>query len=447
MTKGRLLGKEARVRIKGISTNSRSLKKGELFIAIKGERFDGHDFLKEVVKKGASALLVSSRKNVPKISVPIILVRDTTKALGDIAHSYRSRFNIPVIAITGSAGKTTTKEMIAAVLNKRFAVLKNFRTENNQYGVPLTLLKLKKSHKAVIIELGTNKFGDIRWLTKVAEPTIALFTNIGESHLEFLRSSAGVFKEKSDLVRYKKPSGVIIFNADDPLLKKIRGMKGKNRLLSFGIKAAASIRAVGIKQIDRHTLFKVGGKEFSLNTPFEHNVYNALSAISCGRLMNVPDRDIQSALKFFQFEAGRQEIKRVGKVWVIDDTYNSNPVSFQSAIKTLERWPAVGRKIIVCADMLELGKRAQSLHERMGKIIAGSHIDALLTTGRWAQYLAQSARKKNKDLLVFHSPSLKRIHQKIKSFCRGEDVVLVKGSRGMRMERTVDFLEKAFSLN
>ena len=208
-------------KIKGVSTNSRTLKKGELFIAIQGQKFDAHHFIPNVIEAGASAVVISKKEFIPKIEIPTVLVADTTKALGNIASFHRQRFKIPVVAITGSAGKTTTKEMIAAVLQTQYKVLKNFKTENNQFGVPLTLLQLRKSHEIVVMEIGTNHFGDIRWLTQVLQPTVAIFTNIGESHLEFLKNPAGVFREKSDLIRYQSLRGHIIFNSDDEQLKKI----------------------------------------------------------------------------------------------------------------------------------------------------------------------------------------------------------------------------------
>lgn len=438
---GLVISGEGSVRIQGFSTDSRTLQKGEAFIAINGEHFDGHAFIDQAVKKGARALIVS--KKIPILeNIPVIRVKDTTHALGRIAAFYRRLFDIPVIAVTGSAGKTTTKEMIAAVLSARFKVLKNAKTENNQYGVPLTILKLNESHEAAVLELGTNQPGDIPWLTSIAQPTIAVFTNIGESHLQGLGTPRGVFREKFRLVEGMAPGGIVIYNKDDRYLRAMPLKKTGQRMVSYAVKQTADHQANGIRRGSDHSMcFQMGRRKFVLNTPVEQYVYNALAAISCARVLRINDGQIQSILLNFEFGASRQEIRKAGEVLIIDDTYNANPVSFKSAIGTLDALKTAGQKILVAGDMMELGQRAQDLHLALGEMIARSTVDAALMTGKYVRYAARALRASNPRIEVFCYGSLPELHRRLLTVCRQGDLVLVKGSRAMRMERTVAFIE------
>ena len=443
-TNGTLIKGKDSLRVSGISIDSRTIKRGDLFIAIRGKNFDGHDFIDQVIKKSASAIVVSNNHAILKRNIPIIKVADTTKTLGQIARFHRDRFNIPVIAITGSAGKTTTKEMVATVLNTRYNVLKNIATQNNHIGVPLTLLKLNKSHDVVVVELGTNHFGEIRWLAEIANPTIALLTNIGESHLEFFKNLSGVFKEKLQMIVHMRPSGRVIFNSDDPYLRKIETKKIRHRLIKFGLKPPSDYQADNIKihngpflefRVNRHIIF-------ILKTPAKHNVYNALAAISCGRLFKIKYEEIKKALKHFRFPKGRQLIHKIGPWKVIDDTYNANPVSVRSAIETLSQLNTTGRKILVCADMLELGRQSQRLHRAMGDLVASLPLDLVITIGRFSKSISQVAKKRNGSLQAYHYLSLDEANRRLKNYIKPGDTILLKGSRSMHMERMLIFLEK-----
>ncbi|HQP10850.1 MAG TPA: UDP-N-acetylmuramoyl-tripeptide--D-alanyl-D-alanine ligase [Candidatus Omnitrophota bacterium] len=430
--------------VKGFSINTRTINRGEAFIAIKGPKFDGHDFIKEAVDKGAVAVIVS-QKTAGFAGVPVIRVRDTTQALGQIAGWHRQRFDIPVIAITGSTGKTTTKEMVASVLARKYKVLKNVGTENNQYGVPLTLLKLNSSHEIAVLELGTNQPGDIRWLARITRPTVTIFTNIGESHLERLRSRAGVFREKSQMINYMDSRGLVIFNADDPYLRGLAKKRGRRKIIRVGCSSKVAYQAVNVcAKNNCGVQFQVNGYRFSLQTPAIHNVYNALSSISCGRAFKIRYNDIVVGLSRFKFRGGRQEIRKMGQMWLINDTYNANPVSFKSAIKTLDALHVRGRKIIVCADMLELGPQSRKLHESIGREIAQSTANVVVTMGRQARYIAQALRRLSSHVIARHSSDLKDVERQLNRICRPGDAILVKGSRGMHMERVVAYLEKHF---
>lgn len=425
--------------IKGVSIDSRRVQRGELFVAIKGERFDGHDFIKDAVRQGARAVVASQKIKEP-MAVPVLYVPDTTKALGLMASAYRRQFNIPVVAITGSAGKTTTKEILAHICEGKYNVLKNIKTENNQIGVSLTLLRLKKDHQVVVLELGTNHPGEIRWLAEIARPTIAVFTNVGASHLEGLKSPAGVFKEKFSLIKFMPRSGVVIFNKDDRYLKAIAQKRISLKKISYALKEKADVKASNVRSpAGAQIQFKVDGRDFRMKTVGEHNVYNALASMGCARILNIEEEMIRERLASFEGCQGRQEIKEANGLWIINDSYNSNPISFQSAVETLDSFPTKGKKILVCADMLELGVRSRSWHERMGQIIAKTKIDVVLTTGSESFYLAQQIKKTN-HRPCFHCERQEEIHEYLRRFCQEGDVVLIKGSRAMKMERTVEFL-------
>jgi UDP-N-acetylmuramoyl-tripeptide--D-alanyl-D-alanine ligase len=443
ITNAKLLQSGPQRKIDGICTDSRSLKPGNVFIAIRGEKFNGHKFLKDVTNRGASVLIVSQSSLRFPVGVPILKVDDTVRAFGQIASFHRGQFHIPVIALTGSSGKTTTKEMIADVLSAKYKVLKNIKTENNHMGVPATLLKLDDSYDIAVIEFGTNQFGDIKWLTDIAKPNVAVFTNIGDSHLEKLKNRSGVFKEKFNLVRYMNPKGTVIFNMDDLFLKKIERLKICQKKISYSTSGRSFIQAKQIQFLNHRWEFKVKNDTFSLNTFASHNISNALAAIAVGYMFKIPSKDIKNKLLHFKNCGGRQDIKRMQDLTIIDDTYNSNPTSFKSAVDALGCIKTTGQKIVVCSDMLELGRQSKNLHAQMGKYIARSNTDVLLTNGRWAKYIYLGAKaSKMKNCGYFKT--LDELHSSLAKICSPADVILVKGSRGMRMERTVQFLSERF---
>lgn len=431
-------------KISGVSIDSRKAARGDVFIAIKGKNFDGHNFIKQVSGKSVAAVVVSKKNMIVKKDVTVIYVADTTKALGMIARFYRDKFKIPVIAITGSAGKTTAKEMIAAVLETQYRVLKNIATENNHIGVPMTLLRLNKSHQAVVVELGTNHFGEIRWLTTIANPTVAVMMNIGESHLEFFKNLAGVFKEKSQLVKNMEGHGVVVFNNDDKFLQKIKTVGAKHRLISFGLNTPSYFSASGIEVNSHRRLQFSINKDVpaTLNTTAAHNVYNALAAVSCARLLKISYKNIAQVLEKFSFPKGRQLSYKVGKYNVIDDSYNANPVSFRGAVTSLGNLRTAGQKIIICGDMLELGAQSIRLHQSIGELIAGNNIDLVISVGKLSKYITQTAKHMNQWLQVYHCATIEKAYKRLRKFLQSGDTILIKGSRGMHMERMIDLLKR-----
>jgi UDP-N-acetylmuramoyl-tripeptide--D-alanyl-D-alanine ligase len=444
-TKGILINGKNECCFSGVSINSRTINPGELFIAIKGNNFDGHDFINSAIKKGAKGIVCSKDLNYKHSgNLTVICVRDTTIALGDIANFHRLRFEIPIVAITGSNGKTTTKEMLSFLLKKKYKVLSSAGTQNNQIGVPLTILKIKPGHQIVILELGTNHFGEINYLSKIAKPTVAIITNIGPSHLEFLKDLKNVFKEKYGLIRHLAKGSAVFINNDDMYLRRINKQKNKRIVIKFSIKNKSDFRAERIEIKNERIKFHLNGRHpIELRTIAIHNVYNCLAAIACCKYFHLDYNCIQDSLKDFRFPSGRMEVKNFRYIKVIDDTYNANPLSLKNAIDALARYNSLGRKVLICADMFELGKVADGEHFSLGKYVAASGIDVLISVGKLARLISSGARKNgmNNDS-IFHFVSTKFAAKEIPKLIRPKDVCLVKGSRMMEMEEVVESLKE-----
>jgi len=437
-TAGRLASSYKDTVIKGISIDSRSIKQQEAFIAIKGNNFDGHDFIPQAIKKGASCIIHSSlNTQYASNSTVFIKVKDTKVALGEISKLHREKFNIPIVAITGSNGKTTTKEMIAWILSKRYNVLKNEGTKNNQIGLPLTLLELEPSHDIVVLELGTNHPGEIEYLSKIAMPNIGVITNVGPAHLEGFGDLRGVFNEKRQLFRNLKKPYLAISNADDQLLRRDMLSKKSNAfILGFRLNKKSDFSASGIKIANGRTAFYLKRNRFTLKTLGAHNIYNALAAVAIARIFGMGYKEIISRLSIFNFPLSRLNLIEFNKIKFIDDTYNSNPLSLKQALDTLDNFSTKGRKIFVMGDMLELGKLSESFHRQMGKSIARI-CDAFIAVGRLSKFSAQTARTSGFDsdnIFVCEDTAEAKEVLFNKISPKGDDIILVKGSRLMRME-------------
>jgi UDP-N-acetylmuramoyl-tripeptide--D-alanyl-D-alanine ligase len=430
-TQGELMRGKREASIKGVSIDSRSVRPQEVFIAIKGENFDGHHFIDEAVKKGAKAVIFRKQTRPPKFrnkDIALIEVKDTVRALGDIARFHRLRFNIPVIAVTGSNGKTTTKEMIARVLSKSFKVLKTFGTKNNQIGVPLALLELNGTYDLVVLELGTNHFGEIDYLTKICQPGVGVITNIGPSHLENFKDLGGVFK---------KP-GITILNADDNLLRKSMDKASKaNLALGFGMWKRSDFFATNIRRYPEGLKFSVNQKyRFTLKTLGYYNIYNALAAIAVCRIFGMRGPDIVSRLASFDFPRNRLQLLTLHHTRFLDDSYNSNPLSLKQALSVLNDFGAQGRKIFIMGDMLELGERTVEFHRQIGKEVARI-CDVFIAVGQWSKGTAKAARNNglaSGNIFVCANNIQARDILFRKVAPGTKDVTLIKGSRAMRLE-------------
>ena len=431
-----------RRRIPRVSTDSRTVEAGDLFVALKGPTFDGHDFVKQALARGASAAVVEQgwlSEQPQTTPEPLLTVSSGIEALGSIAREYRRRFELPVIGVTGSSGKTTTKELIATVLSTTYKVLKSVGTENNEIGVPLTLLELNREHEAVVLELAARKQGDIKHLCEIAKPTIGVLLNIGAAHIELFGTVEGVAKAKGEFLDYLDESCLALVNADDcVVVKEVKRTKG--RLLAFSLVRESQFRGEGlVLDQEGRGHFSLQHHAFDLRIPGRHNVYNALAAAGIGRVMDVPWSDIQTALAHFSPVEKRGEVIESRGVRVIDDTYNANPASMLAALEMLAHIEVNGgRRIAVLGDMLELGEQSADFHEGLGRQVAEREFDILLTIGPMAEMVAQAAVQAGlPEAQSRHFVDEQELADHLKGIVRARDIVLLKASRGMHLEKVV----------
>lgn len=425
----------------GISTDTRSIQDGNLFVALVGERFDGNEFVTQAVAKGATALLVSKTVNVPDY-VTVIQVINTLTALQALARFHRQRYTIPVIAVTGSNGKTTTKDMLAAVLSSKFKVLKTEANFNNEIGLSLTLLKLEASHEVAVVEMGMRASGEIRELTEIALPTVGVVTNVGETHMEILGSIENIASAKAELVEAIAPDDLVVLNADDPHVRDMQH-KTKGRIVFYGIASNAFVKAENIttgKNAELSTTFDCcsarGSFTVTLPTIGIHNVYNALAAIAVGWELGLQPSEIQAGIRSFVPGAMRLEINSYGPYTVINDVYNASPLSMAAALTTLANI-SKGRKIAVLGDMLELGDAAIEAHRRVGRQAAEQGIDSIIAVGELAKHIAAAASEqgvKSTQSFIEHKAAIDALCKLLKP----GDYILLKGSRGMKMETMLE---------
>ncbi len=424
--------------IAGFSIDSRMINPSEVFIAIKGEKFDGHQFISDVIVKGIAAIIASKSwykaHEKAKLIGNYFLIEDTLIALQQISRYYRLKFDIPVLALTGSNGKTTTKEMITAVLSEKYYVLKNKGNLNNHIGVPLSLLDITHEHDIAVIEMGTNHRGEIARLAEIAEPTCGLITNIGPAHLEFFGSLEGVYQAKSELWQFLEKQGQIAFvNVDDQLLGK--KLPSVTKVVTYGFENHAQVRGkfLGLDKEGRAS-FSVNGIEIKLGMVGMHNIYNALAAVSVGLEFDLSMNQIKLALEKFQPTSKRMEVIRKNGLVIINDCYNSNPESARKALLTLSQMQTKGKRIAVLADMLELGDWAESEHQKIGEhLISLGNIDHLLTFGSLSNLTAQQSEKLGLKTSL-HFDDKKELIKYLKHIVNEGDLLLIKGSRGMAME-------------
>lgn len=432
-------------RLSGISTDSRSVQPGNLFFAIKGEVFDAHEFIDQVLQKNISGLVVSHEwfrsKGDTHKAAPIIVVDNVLHAYQELARYYRKKFSLPIIALSGSAGKTTTKEAIFAVLSKKYKVLKNIKSFNNHVGVPATLYNLLSEHEILLTEMGTNHFGELERLSYLVEPDVCLLTNIGYAHLEFFKNLDGVARAKMEIFAHAQPNATAIYNADDLILAAQD--YPASRTISFGLNSQAEIRGriKGCDDLACYT-FELAGQMISLRVPGRHNVYNALAAAAVGMHFSMDLPEIKSGLESFVPVDNRMQVMKIGEVTVINDSYNSNPSSCAAAIASAGDMKVAGsgRKIAVLGDMLELGEFSQREHENLADRVAEQRFDALFLFGKATEATAAKAQERSVPFVV-HFNDKEILHQEIVNFVHANDLVLVKGSRGMRMESVVESLK------
>ncbi len=437
--KGEIIKGDLNSKVNSVSVDSRTCHGGSLFIPLEGEKVDGHKFIKEAFSTGARAALLS-QKEYENIKTEKILIRveDTLLALQDIAKNYRRKFHIPIIGVTGSVGKTTTKEMIASALSTELEVLKNDGNLNGQVGLPLTILNLEKHHQVAVLEMGISQFGEMDKLSSIALADIGVITNIGISHMENLKTKENIREEKLKLLKNYK--GKYFLNGDSTLLFDIDKDKFKD-VVYFGLNGQFQYRAEDILSDGESTTFTLVTTNFreSVTIPCLgiHNVYNALAAISVSLSMGMYLDDIKSGILSYKGVAGREEIVCINGVNIIDSSYNASPDSVKSLISVLRTILSNGRNIIVLADMLELGQQAEKIHYDLGKYIAVEGIDILITIGDLANFVNKGALSASAPIQALHFNSNKEVSDCICKLIKEGDKILVKGSRGMHVDEVV----------
>ncbi|MBO5453950.1 MAG: UDP-N-acetylmuramoyl-tripeptide--D-alanyl-D-alanine ligase [Clostridia bacterium] len=425
-----------------ISTDSRAKQPGSLFVAIVGARFDGNDYVEDAAVNGAACCVVSKRMDAP---CDLILVDDTTTALGDIAAYYRNKFDIPFVGITGSVGKTTTKDMISCALEEKYRVLKTLGNFNNNIGLPLTVLRLDEFNEIGVTEMGMSGFGEIDYLAKIVRPETAVFTNIGLSHIEKLGSRENILKAKAEMLNYLPENGYVVFCGDDDLLWNIKEMTDR-KVITYGIdNPDCDVTAKNITQNGETTEFDicVAKEQIHVSIPVlgTHNVKNALAAFCVARRYSLTNAEIVSAFKNYKPGKMRQNIIEEKGVTVINDCYNASPSSVEAGLKILAQIDKKGRKIAILGDMLELGDYSEYAHKLVGEYVVNSKADFLITVGEASENIVKSAIEKG-----FSADKCKsfKCNKQVMDFCdsfiQEGDVVLVKASRSMKFEEITEHI-------
>lgn len=437
--------------VKGVLTDSRAVTEGCVFVALKGENTDGHRFVKQALNDGAVCAVVSDA-SLAEEGLAVIVVEDTLAALRNIARLYRNEFNIPCVAVTGSVGKTSTRDMIYSVLSGQYAVHKTEKNFNNEIGLPLTVFGLKSEHDMMVLEMGMSGFGEISRLTEIALPDTAVITNIGLAHIEKLGSQENILKAKLEILEGLSPDGAVILNGDDPYLRSLEGTLPYETLY-YGIESKnCDITAENIRKYSGGTDFtvKIDGNEYeiSINVPGTHHVYNALAAILTGIRYNVPLKKIIEGIGKFVPSGMRQNIIALKDYIIIKDCYNASPQSMQSGLEVLQTTLSNKRekkylRVAVLGDMLELGEIAEAEHKKIGKLILKYNVDRLITVGKMAEHIGKSAIEEGfsaSDVYSFYDNE--SVINNIYGIIKPDDIILFKGSRGMKLEEIADYLIK-----
>ncbi len=436
--------------ISAVTTDSRTVSEGALFIAIVGERSDGHRFITGTYEKGA--LCCISEKELPDNPYPYIQVASSLQALKDLAAFYRKSLDIKVIGITGSVGKTSTKEMIASVLSQKYCVLKTPGNFNNAVGLPLTIFQLREEHQIAVLEMGISEFGEMRVLTNIAHPDAVVMTNIGQCHLETLGSRDGILKAKSEIFECLSSDGMVFLNGDDDKLSSIEQVNGIIPCF-FGLNPALNAYAEEVKNLGLDgTLCRIhlGNEQFDamISIPGHHMLYNAIAGACIGKAFGLTNEEIKTGIESLQPVSGRNHIVEHNGLTIIDDCYNANPASMKASIDVVST--AKGRRVCILGDMFELGQNEKALHRETGAYLSQKPVDLLITAGALAKELADAAKEcseKKKDrsqsMFIYTYTAVDALIKDLPQLLRPGDTVLVKASHGMHFERIVQFLTEA----
>lgn len=421
---GKFIGDDDTLEVTSYSKDTRTIKNGDCYVAIKGETFDGNDFLDKARDLGASCAIASKVVD----NLPTILVDDTILAIQKLATYVRDKSNAFVIGITGSAGKTSTKDMIASVLSEKYKVLKTPGNLNGQIGLPLNIL-MYQDEPVWVLEMGMNNFGELDKLSHIAKPNVAVITNIGTAHIGILGSRENILKAKLEILNGMDADGTLILNGDNDLLKTV---KDKRNIVTFGLDNNNTFVAKNIKTSLENTTFTCNGEEYKVLVPGEVFIYNALASISVGKRLGLTSEEIKRGLEKFTMSGNRMKKTIVKDYTLLNDTYNANPDSVKSVLKTIASYE--GRKVAVLGDMLELGEYEKELHENVGEYLNGK-VDVLVTVGTLSKYMDDRFKGEK-----YHFSSVDEAKEEIKSILKPKDLVLFKASHSINLDKLVDFL-------
>lgn len=438
--------------ITGVAIDSRKIEEGFLFVPIKGARVDGHDFIEQVMEKGALCSL--SEHSLGDVPYPYIVVESTEQALKDLARYYRSRLNLKVIGITGSVGKTSTKELIASVLAQKYHVLKTEGNYNNEIGLPLTIFRLTEEDEIAVLEMGIDHFGEMHRLADIARPDVCVITNIGYAHLESLGSREGILKAKTEMFDHLQDEFCVVLNGDDDMLRTVSDVRGQKPVF-FGIDSAAPVFASHIEnrglkgtlctiQLPACGDFPEATIQADIPIPGKHMVYNALAGAYIGRLFGLSAEEIESGIRTLQPVSGRNHQIETDTLTILDDCYNANPASMRASLDVLAM--ALGRRTAVMGDMKELGEDEDLLHFETGEYAARKGIDQIICIGPLAEHMYQGAKNIASGNTVLYYPDKERFLEDVPSLFEKGDTILVKASNSMKFSQIVETL-KEFGCN
>lgn len=428
--------------VSGVVIDSRKIEKDCLFIAIRGNRVDGHMFIPQAIRDGAMCAV--SEKRIENASYPYIMVTSCEQALKDIAEHYRKCLKLKVVGITGSVGKTSTKEMIASVLSQKYNVLKTAGNFNNEIGLPLTIFNIREEHEVAVLELGISNFGEMERLSRIARPDICIITNIGVAHLEHLKSREGILKAKTEIFKYMNPDGTIILNGDDDMLATVKPANGITPVF-FGTDPetdfyADHIQDCGLDGTD--ALFHTPAASFDahISIPGAHMVHNALAGIAAGYALGMSDEEIRAGIEALVPLAGRNNLIKTEQFTIIDDCYNANPASMRASLDVLAK--ADTRTVAILGDMFELGPDEEQMHREVGCYAAELGTDLLICIGDLARCMAEGAASTESKTQICHFETKETFLEQAEDLLRKNDTILVKASNGMKFPVIIEALKE-----
>ncbi|BCB02086.1 UDP-N-acetylmuramoyl-tripeptide--D-alanyl-D-alanine ligase [Bacillus sp. KH172YL63] len=435
----------ADVVVKGVSIDTRKIEKGNLFVPFKGENVDGHQFVRNAIENGASAALWDHNVPNPPEDIPVIVVEDPLLALQSLANQYRHELDLKVVGITGSNGKTTTKDIVANLLSVKYRVYKTQGNYNNHIGLPLTILSLPQDSEVAVLEMGMSGFGEIELLSDISQPDAAIITNIGESHLQDLGSREGIAKAKLEIVKGLKPDGLFAYYGDEPLLQDGVKELNLNHVETFGRGESNTIYPTRIEMDNQGSHFETSmaeGETFFLPVLGQHNIHNALAGILIARKFGLSVEEMKEGLQTLKLTQMRMEMVEGKKgESIINDAYNASPTSMKAAIGLVSELSGFQTKVLVLGDMLELGEQEEAFHEEIGRLIDPGSIQHVFTFGRLGGYIGKGALQNFPEDRVHSFTDKGELISSLSSFIKGDELVLFKASRGMKLEEVIEGLQ------